>query len=109
MKVAIVTGASSGIGFETAKMLAKKDYRVYALARNTKKMQGLSAYNVKIMKLDITDYDAIKEVVELPQIQELMEKQNLVASYSNSEEFAETIKNAVERNTAIMEDLGLIK
>ena len=54
-------------------------------------------------------HDAIKEVVELPQIQELMEKQNLVASYSNSEEFAETIKNAVERNTAIMEDLGLIK
>lgn len=63
MKVAIVTGASSGIGFDTAKMLAKKDYRVYALARNTKKMQGLLAYNVKIMKLDITDYNAIKEVV----------------------------------------------
>lgn len=54
-------------------------------------------------------HDAIKEVVELPQIQELMEKQNLVASYGNSKEFAETIKNAVERNTAIMEDLGLIK
>ncbi len=63
MKVALVTGASSGIGFETAKMLAKKDYRVYAVSRNVKNMQALLAYNVKIMKLDITDYTAIHEVV----------------------------------------------
>ncbi|MDV6377443.1 tripartite tricarboxylate transporter substrate binding protein [Sporosarcina sp. GW1-11] len=54
-------------------------------------------------------HDAIKEVMDLPQIKELMEKQNLVVSYGNPEEFATTIKDAVERNTAIMEDLGLIK
>lgn len=63
MKVALVTGASSGIGFETAKMLAKKDYIVYAISRNVKNMQSLLAYNVKIIKLDITDYAAIHEVV----------------------------------------------
>ncbi|PIC65150.1 hypothetical protein CSV79_02475 [Sporosarcina sp. P13] len=54
-------------------------------------------------------HDAIKEVMELPQIKELMEKQNLVVSYGNPEEFATTIKSAVERNTVIMKDLGLIK
>ncbi|WP_158233813.1 tripartite tricarboxylate transporter substrate binding protein [Sporosarcina sp. P3] len=54
-------------------------------------------------------HDAIKEVMDLPQIQELMEKQNLVVSYGNPEEFTTTIENAVERNTVVMKDLGLIK
>ncbi|MBO3064957.1 oxidoreductase [Staphylococcus shinii] len=63
MTVALITGASSGIGFETAKMLAKKDYRVYAVSRNIKNMQALLAYNVNIIQLDITDYNAIHEVV----------------------------------------------
>lgn len=70
MKVALVTGASSGIGFETAKMLAKKDYRVYAVSRNVKNMQALLAYNVKLIKLDITNYTAIHEVVNHIIIQE---------------------------------------
>jgi len=34
-KVALVTGASAGIGMETAKFLANHDYIVYGAARRT--------------------------------------------------------------------------
>lgn len=63
MKVALVTGASSGIGYETAKALAKKDYHVYAVARNIESMSALRAYNVKLIKLDITNHSLIQNVV----------------------------------------------
>ncbi|HXL72801.1 MAG TPA: SDR family oxidoreductase [bacterium] len=41
--VALITGASSGFGFETAKLLAAKGYRVYATYRNPKKLKDLKA------------------------------------------------------------------
>ncbi len=34
MKVAVITGASGGIGLETAKLLSEKEYRVYDLSRH---------------------------------------------------------------------------
>ena len=34
MKTAVVTGASRGIGLETAKLFAQNGYRVYALSRS---------------------------------------------------------------------------
>lgn len=63
MKVALVTGASSGIGYETAKYLAKKDYIVYAGSRTVANMQSLKAYHVNIVELDVTNQQQINTVV----------------------------------------------
>ena len=58
-KVALVTGASAGIGKETAKLLAQKGYTVYAAARRVEKMQDLKALGIKPLEMDVTDEDAM--------------------------------------------------
>lgn len=54
-KVALITGASSGIGKETAIELAKKDFTVYAAARRTDKMQEFAEKGIIPILLDITN------------------------------------------------------
>ena len=62
-KVILVTGASSGIGFQTAQMLANQGHRVYAAARRTELMQPLEQYGVTVLRLDICDDASINECV----------------------------------------------
>jgi len=54
-KVVLITGASSGIGKETAKLLAKNGYTVYGAARRTEKMSDLKEAGVKLLTMDLTD------------------------------------------------------
>ena len=71
-KVAIVTGASSGIGFEAAKVLANKNARVILAVRNLDK--GKSALekiksqnanaNVTVMVLDLADLSFVRKFVD---------------------------------------------
>ena len=54
-KVILITGASSGIGFETALRLAAQGHTVYGAARRVELMEPLEESGVKIIKMDVTD------------------------------------------------------
>lgn len=55
----LVTGASSGIGFETARQLAQAGHKVFAAARRTELMEPLKADGVTPVFLDVCDPAAI--------------------------------------------------
>lgn len=56
MKIAIVTGASSGIGLETAKLFSKNGYKVYALSR-----RGGQDKDLIHLCCDVTDKSQVEE------------------------------------------------
>jgi NAD(P)-dependent dehydrogenase (short-subunit alcohol dehydrogenase family) len=64
MKVAIVTGASSGIGEFTAQTLLQAGYTVYAAARRTERMKPLAAAGAKLVTLDVTSEASMLAAVQ---------------------------------------------
>ncbi len=64
-KVVLITGSSTGMGKETALILAKKGFLVYAGSRDPKKLEKLNTKNLIPIKLDITNPDNIKEVINI--------------------------------------------
>ncbi len=63
-KVVLLTGASSGIGYKTAELLASLDYKVYGAARRVEKMVPLSALGITPIEMDVTDETSIKQAVQ---------------------------------------------
>jgi NAD(P)-dependent dehydrogenase (short-subunit alcohol dehydrogenase family) len=65
-KVAVVTGSSSGIGFETSLLLARNDYYTYATMRNLSKSYKIKdiakQYNLslEVLQLDVNDEKSVK-------------------------------------------------
>ncbi len=63
-KVALVTGASSGIGYYTALELMDRGFKVYGAARRVEKMKDLETKGIKTIKLDVTDEQSMKNCVD---------------------------------------------
>lgn len=63
-KVILLTGASSGIGYDTAVALAQQGHKVYAAARRVERMEPLRQYGIVPLKMDVTDEASMQEGVK---------------------------------------------
>lgn len=69
-KIALVTGSSSGIGFETALALARENYFTYASMRDTKKAEKIQEIakkenlNLEVIELDVDKKESIRTAVK---------------------------------------------
>lgn len=71
-RIAIVTGSSSGIGYETARVLANKNAEVIMAVRNLQKgnaaldkiKAGYQDADVKVMELDIASLESVRRFTE---------------------------------------------
>src|SRR6266566_3593524 len=69
-KVAVVTGSSSGIGFETSLTLARNGFLTYATMRNLNKSGNIKSaadkekLPLKIVQLDVTDDGSVKNAMQ---------------------------------------------
>ena len=68
-KVAIVTGSSSGIGFETSLALAREGYFTYATMRDTTKGSKIKEIaqkenlKINVLELDVDDENSVKAAI----------------------------------------------
>jgi 7-alpha-hydroxysteroid dehydrogenase len=63
-RVALVTGASSGIGEATARRLAQRGYTTYAAARRISRMDALRDQGIHTVPVDVTDDTSLVALVE---------------------------------------------
>ncbi len=59
-KVALVTGASAGIGWSIASYLAQHGIKTVAAARRLEKMEPLKEHGVHTVKLDVSDLESVE-------------------------------------------------
>ena len=62
-KIVLITGASSGIGFDAAQALGRQGHKVYAAARRVALMEPLRTLGVVPIKMDVTDEASMQEGV----------------------------------------------
>jgi NAD(P)-dependent dehydrogenase (short-subunit alcohol dehydrogenase family) len=68
--VALVTGSSSGIGFETALLLARNGFNTYASMRNLEKSKNITEIAnreklpLQVVQLDVKDDKSVKEAID---------------------------------------------
>jgi len=62
-KVALVTGASSGIGESAAVLLKNDGFVVYGAARRVEKMEALKLKGIEIISLDVTNEESMVNCV----------------------------------------------
>ena len=69
-KVAVITGSSSGLGLESALMLARKGYITYATMRSPEKDTSIKVavqnegIPIRVVQLDVTDDNSVKNAID---------------------------------------------
>lgn len=62
--VVLLTGASSGIGYDLAPLLVRYGYTVYGAARRVEKIEELASEGVKALSMDVTDEASMEAAVQ---------------------------------------------
>jgi NAD(P)-dependent dehydrogenase (short-subunit alcohol dehydrogenase family) len=68
-KIALVTGSSSGVGFETSLLLAKNGFRTYATVRNLHKakamrnISGKGELPIRVVELDVNSDKSVEDAI----------------------------------------------
>lgn len=62
-EVVLITGATSGIGMEAARLLAQVGYIVYGAGRRVEALESLQTAGVRPLRLDVTLQSSIEEAV----------------------------------------------
>ncbi|WP_200871421.1 SDR family oxidoreductase [Saccharicrinis fermentans] len=66
----LITGTSTGVGFESSILFARNNYKVYATMRNLKKSAALKAkieeenLDIELLPLDVTSVESIQSAVD---------------------------------------------
>ena len=69
-RIAIITGSSSGIGFETALKLARNRFHTYATMRNLEKSKNITEIAnteklpLQVVQLDVNDGRSVKDAID---------------------------------------------
>lgn len=63
-RIILITGASSGIGYDAAVLLARQGHKVYGAARRVERMEPLRELGVVPVRMDITDNASIEACVK---------------------------------------------
>src|SRR5688500_5182164 len=73
-RIAVVTGASSGIGAAAARALARDGFTVYVGARRAERLQEIAAETGGVaLPLDVTDGDSVRDFcAHIPSVQVLV-------------------------------------
>lgn len=58
----VITGTSSGIGFEMAKQLAQSGHKILAVSRNAEPLTNFNHKNITVLSVDITEKTQLKKI-----------------------------------------------
>jgi NAD(P)-dependent dehydrogenase (short-subunit alcohol dehydrogenase family) len=64
MKTILITGCSTGIGFDAMKTLHEKGFQVYATARNDDDLNRIRMLGIEAVYMEMTDHDSIKTALD---------------------------------------------
>lgn len=67
-KTALITGATSGLGYEFVQLLAKEQYNLIVVARNEEKLLSIKSefplLNVTTIPMDLSKPGSVRKMVE---------------------------------------------
>lgn len=109
--IVLITGTSTGLGLETAILLAENGYKVYASMRNTSKKESLLSktaeknVTIEIIQLDVCDLKSIENAVK-----HVMDKEGRIDILINNAGagFAKTTEHASDEEIQWVMDTNLM-